>query len=177
MKKYHHLLILFLSLLMAVVLPLISRGTFAHGIIVIGIIIFISMPTLVMSIVLLVIALLKQNVKLKKIAQVTAMIFAVSSIQLISMPIGNYIARTDIAVAKKFCESLIPIIEQYYDKNGKYPENVEKIVTSNMIIPNILNQYSYYSKDGLGYYFYIPDPADMIDGYIYESKNKKWVHT
>ena len=97
-------------------------------------------------------------------------------------PIGLFIGKTlydnDVRQAKKFCESLVPTIENIRKQYGRYPQNLQKLVKPDQKLPRLIASQSetYYWASPKVFGFSFNNPRSWLnpDKLCYSSDRKEW---
>jgi hypothetical protein len=79
----------------------------------------------------------------------------------------------DKKISMIFCESLIPILQDYKATHGNYPEEIAKLRLNNNV-PRLLTKYKYFSSRGQFYRFRIVNIGPQAYWTIYDSREKIW---
>src|SRR5262245_38429059 len=146
------------SILLNAVLVVIGRGSFAHVISVIMLIVYIAVPTTLVALVCLLAARRYQSPTARVIARIAfGLAFALFS-TLASLPVGAVILDHDIDVAQRYCESLMPRLEEHKAKHGEYPREIGSI-TNLPEPPRLIRGESFYSTSGAEFRFSFVDPS------------------
>lgn len=145
---------------LAIVLPLIASF-------------WVGLPLFLLSAICLWIALQKKKKKLKAIAAWGIALSLTIFSTVGSMPVGCLVHKRDVRRTQKYCESLIPILEENKKETGAYPTTIDKVMAGREI-PGVLLEWRYFSK-GTDFRFDIHDNASIgFDTWTYESKKGHW---
>jgi hypothetical protein len=173
MKK-NIIIISIISLFANVLITYFGRGSFGHVIIILSSIIWIALPVLAISIVLLIIGKKLQNKKTVYFSLRGGTISLIIISTAISLPFGGLLRVNDIRDAKTYCEQIIPRVENYKREHGIYPKDINDIKLGDKKAPRLLQKFGYYNSDGTNYRFDFPDPGDMLGVFGYDNSQKEW---
>ena len=88
---------------------------------------------------------------------------------------GNMILDNDIKRAKRFCESLVPLLDAYQKENGEYPVGINNILPLNSKpLMLVRSRNFYYNREGDSFSFSFSDPGGVMNGWAYSGKHKEW---
>jgi len=95
-------------------------------------------------------------------------------IQFISIPFGPMLASHDIEEAKKYCEYLVPRLNDHKLKTGSYPTDVNEVIPWWKPRPRLLEN-RFYLSDGQDFEFDFPDPRGFtFNIFIYHRERMEW---
>lgn len=96
-------------------------------------------------------------------------------LQWLVIPMGKQVSNYQIQKTQAYCESLIPLIEEYKQVNGEYPETLDDFLPPETKLPSLLQSRSFYVKTGDAFNFAFIEPDSFINRtYIYDSTTKLW---
>ncbi|MCF7955939.1 MAG: hypothetical protein K9M75_09075 [Phycisphaerae bacterium] len=159
--------------LLNVLLTVFGRGSFLHGIIVIGVCLYIGLPLLIVSGVSNYIGKVKFSGKALAVSQYSFYFAVLLWSSVISVYLGGIWLEHDISTAKVYCESLVPDLDDYKVVNGHYPESLTA-VSDQTVVPRLLMEDSYYRSFGDSFEFSFDDPGGMMNGFAFSSKDRQW---
>lgn len=176
-KRAHKGTILIGAALAGVVVAVASgwifRGCEEYNWAVIGICGVIGVPTLMVAWI--------QHMLVQEVTRPMAKTLAVGCfalLQAIGLFIGNNLYANDVRQAKKFCESLVPTIENVKKQYGRYPQNLEKIVKPEIKLPRLIvsqsETYYWASSKAYGFSFNNPRRWAKPDKLCFSSDRKEW---
>lgn len=106
----------------------------------------------------------------------SSIILLISLVLFLAMPIALKLMDHDTKQAKKYCQSLILIIENYKTKYGKYPDSIDGLISKNVNLPLRLKDYDFYTSNGTSFEIVVPLIGPNVSWDMYDSKNNKWEH-
>jgi hypothetical protein len=159
------------SILLNFALAEFGRGAFGHGIIVIGLIAYIAVPATLLG--LVGVALGQPLSNARTMSRIAFAVALVATSTLVSLPIGTAKLEQDIQAAEGYCESLIPRLEAHKRQHGMYPSDLGS-VGELAEPPRLLKDWPYYGTNGSEFWFSFDNPAGMMNGYMYDSRTKRW---
>jgi len=80
----------------------------------------------------------------------------------------------DVVEAKAFCESIIPEIETYKEKNGSFPEDISWVARKR--IKNLRVDVSY-RREQDDFIFTIDDSSQLFAWFTYRYNDGRWIYT
>jgi len=165
MNKLNKSIIITIFFIFGILVSFISRGDFAHFMLLLMLIFYVMFPCFVLSFIFYIFRN-KIPKKTIKFSIVSKYMIIFSLVQIITFPIGLYLNSIDIDEAKKYCEKI------YYIKNNNNLSNVElDKKVSNLDKPKLINHIHYHYK-GNGFYCEIYNPASFFTILIYQGE--KW---
>lgn len=90
-------------------------------------------------------------------------------LNLISLPIGQYINKKDVSEAKIFIDGIKKNVDKYYLENGEYPKVIVDYIEGKQSKPWLLKRHEYFSLDITGAY-YFSRPKKYC--FIFQNPNK-----
>ncbi len=161
------------SLLLDFALVYFGRGSFGQLAFVFCSVVFVALPAFFVWFVVVVVGCFFQSVWPFHRALLGCTIVAGSTI--VSLPIADALNRRDIDQAKTYCELLVPRIDEFRARHGKYPKRLA-LLGDVPEPPYVLqrNPGSYFGADESRYWFLFSDPAGMMGGWHYDSEARKW---
>ena len=104
-------------------------------------------------------------------------IAAIIGMQLMTLPAGKWLYAYDVRNAEQFCEALIPEIDAYKQKNGRYPEKITDVSLMTGDLPRLLRRQSssLYHSDGKSFGFTFNDPIGMMNFISFNDKDRRFV--
>ncbi len=161
------------SVLINGALAYFGRGSFSHTLFAIGFVVCIALPVFaIWFVVFVVLQTIKEAWPFHRVLLGCAVLAAST---VISVPFGNALNHHDIEQAKKYCELLVPRIEDHRVHHGKYPQRLALL--GDIPEPPYLlkeNPSACYFADDLRYGFTFSDPAEMMGGWHYDSETRQW---
>jgi hypothetical protein len=160
-----------LALLLNVLLVIFGRGSFLHIVFVFGAVVYIAVPGVVAGVVFW--RVRQRGPTVRVLAKLAFAVSAVAASTIISGLVGTAVLARDIANAKRYCESLIPKLEQYRSAHGIYPTDLSAL-RDRGVPPRLLRDEDYYHSNGLGYSFSFGDPGGMMNGFARDQQSANW---
>jgi len=80
------------------------------------------------------------------------------------------------AEAKRFCEGLMPRIEERKQATGKFPEKLDPSWTQGAKIPRLIHEQAFYAAHEEYYDFHFRNPRRLNSLFVYNSKLKAWLN-
>jgi len=148
---------------------LVGRGSFGHEFVVLVVAIYAGGAALFVA--ACAYPLRNRSLFARRLARGAALVAVVSASAPISLVPGRYLARRDIAAAKKRCESLIPQITEYRVAHGVYPRNISVAASDEV---SGLARACAYASDGAHFSFTLGDPRTIMTFIGYESRTRQW---
>lgn len=154
-----------------------GRGSFIHWFAVMVIATYVGVPALVIGACSY--FLRNRFLFAQRLARVAALVAVVSASTLVSLIPGRELVKGDIAAAKKYCESLIPEIDEYQRAHGAYPLDISLIPQSGEV-PRLLRgsqsrgEFCQYWSDGSEFSFNFGDPRGIMNFIGYNSHVRRW---
>ncbi len=106
-------------------------------------------------------------------ASIFFMLFLVCAPQMLVFPVGWALEKKDVRDAKKYCESLIPRLEEYKEASGCYPRDVDMVIDPSRRLPRLFQDDRLFSGDGFyhgscyGFEFNFEDTGDIFGMCMY----------
>lgn len=165
-----------LGLLIAIIFTFVGRGSVNHWLIIESMLILIAGPMALLSLIVLLISRFFSPSLMRWLATFTQAIVLIILIQVLSLVSGKMVYIYDMRTAQKYCESLIPALEQYKTKHNIYPAELGMLeYEPTEPFPALLELGTFYNSSGDSFRFYLPDPASERSWYEYASKPRKWI--
>ena len=166
-----------LGLFFALIFTWFGRGSALQSDIVMTLAIVIAGPLVILSLIL---TKLNRRWNSPAVHWLTTIILACALIillQVLSLAGGKIVHAYDMKEAKKYCESLIPPLEDYNRKYHYYPGDLGFLeFESNRPFPRLLELGTFYKATEYYFRFYLTDPGAEHTWYEYSSIVKKWTH-
>lgn len=162
-----------LCVFLNVLLTVFGRGGFGCFIIVASLCLYIGLPLLVASAIFYTVAKFKSSGKLKVVSNFCFYSALLLGSSVLSFFSGGVLLDYDISKAKRYCESLVPALDEYKDVNGNYPKSLTR-VSDQKKVPRLLRRNSYYSSDGDSFEYFFMDPGGMMNGFGFSSNDRQW---
>jgi hypothetical protein len=150
---------------------LAGRGSWGHGLLVLGIAIYIAAPALVGA--MLAFCFRHRWRFARRVALIAGAVAVVSASLPLSLIPSGAIANRDIAAAKEYCETVFPAIEQYRRMNGVYPRDLSVIQRSPQV-PRLMRRFPWYWSDGSRFEIFLIDPRGLMSFISYDSQTGRW---
>jgi hypothetical protein len=173
MKKLWWLgIALAVSVILNTVAVRVGRGSYAHIMFVLHVILFVGLPTFVASLILMIMGREKRwNLFLAGYA--LNLVSLVVGLMIASTFIGLFVANRDVTDAKAYCQSLVPRLEKHKEDTGRYPEDVAA-VSARDNEPLLLAGKRFYIPQADGYVMEFRDPSKKQRMVEYSSWKKEW---
>jgi len=91
----------------------------------------------------------------------------------LTIPSSFYLWEYDKKTSMTFCESLIPMLEDYKATYGNFPDVIDKLQFKHSV-PRLLTKYRYYSSHGRFFRFKIVNIGPQAYWTVYDSRKKIW---
>lgn len=154
-----------IAAVLMLMLGLFGRGNWAHQVFSIGALLWLGIPLLIIAVVL----------ALKR--RIAPAIWCVSAIGVIALQlgIGMVFLQWDIYRSQRYCESLVPILDEIYRTERRYPKSL--VAEPRLPEPpswqfdtSLINYYS----DGKTFAFEVANPAEIFGGFTYRHDARQW---
>jgi hypothetical protein len=153
-------------------IAVVGRGSFSHTFAVLAAGIYIGFAALILAGCGYVFG--QRFAWVRLIGRIALVVFVLTESLLISLIPGRLLANRDIAMAKTYCESLIPVIDRYRQEHGAYPLVLATVVQGGDV-PHPLRRGRFYWSDGKTYSFDIGDPRGMMNNFVgYSNQTRRW---
>jgi hypothetical protein len=152
-------------------LAVIGRGGVIHTLSVLAVGIYIGLPALI--VVGCGFGFGDRFAWVRKMGRIALVVLVLTESLFISLIPGRILLKHDIAAAKTYCESLIPVIDKYRREHGVYP-SVLGTVQQNREVPRLLRDRVFYWSDGKVYGFDFSDPRGFMNFVGYRSETRNW---
>ena len=152
------------ALAAALVLGFLGRGNWLHQVLSLGALVWVGAPLLGV----LGFALWKRRAGA---AWVSGALLAALGLQL---GIGLALLRWDVSQARRYCESLLPILDEIHAERGAYPlklgDDARIPVPGGWFDADLIH----YSSDGASFSFDVHNPAELFAGYLLHHDRRQW---
>jgi len=160
-----HTIWIVVALIVALILGALGRGDWGHQVVSLGALLWLGLPLLVAACVLAV----------KR--QVTGALLCIGAGGVIALQLGFGMGflRWDIYRSQQYCESLVPILDEIYLRQRRYPPTLDAEPAlppppSWQFDTGLMNYYS----DGATFSFEVNNPAEIFGGFIYRHDARQW---
>ncbi len=163
------------GLFAAVVAAFVGRGSFQHFII--GLILAVyGAGGAMLAAVIAYLLYRKTGVASAKIATLAfGVLTIIAVLQLASLPLGGMLLTKDIEAAQAYYESLIPELEEFRSRAGRYPANFGELGAELPKAPRLVRDDGSYNSDGETYQFSLVNPGSIMGFYYYDSATGLWI--
>ena len=163
--KRGHLLAVVLTLSVVLLTAAIGRGNWLHQVVSLGALVWLGIPLLVIA------AVLALRRKFGAAIPVLGLVTAIG-LQLL---VGLGILQWDIHRSRQYCESLVPILDDIYRREGRYPLSIADdprlpLPPAWQFDTGLINYYS----DGSSFSFDVHNPAELFGGFLYHHHTRTW---
>ena len=160
-----HITRIAIALILTLVLGALGRGDWAHQVVSLGALLWLGAPLLVTACVL----------ALKRQAGVALSCVGVVGVIALQLGVGVGFLSWDIYRSQRYCESLVPILDEIYLTEHRYPRTLEAEPRlppppSWQFDTGLINYYS----DGVTFAFEVANPAEIFAGFIYRHDARRW---
>lgn len=143
----------------------LGRGNWAHQVASLGALLWLGVPLLIAALVLTV------------SRRVRGALYCVGAVGSIALQLGFGMAflSWDIYRSQRYCESLVPILDEIYRVERQYPLTME----AEPLLPapppwqfdtGLINYYS----NGASFTFEVTNPAELFGGFTYRHDARRW---
>jgi hypothetical protein len=160
-----HITSIAIALIFTLVLGALGRGNWAHQVMSLGALLWLGVPLLVTACVL----------ALKHRVGVASLCVGVVAVIALQLGVGVGFVYWDIYRSQRYCESLVPILDEIYLAEHRYPLTLE--AESRLPPPpswqfdtGLINFYS----DGATFSFEVANPAEIFAGFVYRHDARRW---
>ncbi len=152
---------------------LVGRGTLFAWLLTVSAMVYIGLPLLVLS--LLVLGLAAYRRKQRWIVSAKRGIVLSVCVFALGLPLwaSHYVARYDVTTAKQFCDTLLPELRRVYAETGRYPEDIVEL-SGCTAPPRLLRTQAVYHADGAHFSFMIRDDARLFAEWVLTDAQQEW---
>ena len=152
-------------LVVVLVAGAVGRGNWAHHVISLSLGLWVGIPLLVTGIVLFV----------RRRVDGAMFCLGTCGILLLQFAVGIGFLHWDLFRGQQYCESLVPILDDIYNVEGRYP----LVLQGNSRLPppsswqfdtSLIN----YNSDGETFSFEVTNPAVLFGGFVYRHDKRVW---
>lgn len=80
--------------------------------------------------------------------------------------------------AEAYCESLVPFLDEYYARNGRYPKSIDELKEVPPAPPAFIKYASYDFDEERGtFHFWCHEPGNLLEFYSYYSEDRSWQYS
>lgn len=165
------------SLLVALLSNFIFRGAYAHLIVILFLNVFLALPLAFLALVAGLLYFFLSRNWLLWIATVSLAVSVSLFLQVPFQVLGENLLHEDIASAKAYCESLVPLLDAHKSATGSYPASLDKLSPPiPRPLPRLLRNRNFYltSPDGFAFHFEVEDRLMFTSTYLYTSGDHDW---
>jgi hypothetical protein len=152
------------SCVVAAVMAVTLRGSFLHGFVSATVLIGLGGVSVAVAIAGFVAGLLwrRRRNGCYWVGTVGGALLVLSIVQFASIPAGCFLLERDVAEARSYCESLVPLLEAYEQQHGSYPQQLGEVLPPGRRVPRLLKDQDFY--EGHGSYFQLE--FSVHDGFL-----------
>jgi hypothetical protein len=165
----------FVLVVIGIALGLTLRGSFIQNLLCMAGGIYLGLPALLYFFVVVLSSEVRGRSCPGRLISEVKIVSAIGSSVAVSFLVGKLAYYYDIKNIRRFVEEAVPVLDLYYEDNGEFPVSLTS-VTLDRKKPKLL-KYSRTRKKGNGEFsFYYTDPAGMMDGYGFGSREREWFY-
>jgi hypothetical protein len=158
---------------LAVVFAWIGRGQLVHLTLVGSAFVLIAVPCALLAVLTSLVSRKPDLVKMRRLVVALAILIAV---QLVSVPIGVYLRRSDVRDARAFCDGLALALERESKAEGMYPVTLGSRLGAANRVPYLLRNESIYVSDGRSFVLSFTERNAVVPRtHLYSSDLKAWI--
>lgn len=157
---------------LAIISGLILQGTFGHTLIVIFAGILFGAPLVLILVIWFIIGMKRAAEIPNRLRRTFLASVIVCGSMVVSLGTGKAIHHWEITEARNYVANMVPILDQYRNDFGKYPQNLSIIGAPTP--PKFLRQVHSYTATNNSFSFEYWDAAGMLAGYYFDSFSRTW---
>lgn len=143
----------------------LGRGNWAHQVASLGALLWLGMPLLIAACVL----------SFKQHFRNALFCLGVVGVIALQLGVGMGILRWDVHRSQQYCESLVPILDEIFLTEHRYPGTLDAEPRlppppSWQFDTRLINYYS----DGASFEFDVTNPSELFGGYRYRHDARRW---
>ncbi len=153
------------ALILTLVLGVLGRGTWGHQVVSLGALLWLGVPLLFIACAL----------ALKRQVGVALSFIGIVGVIALQLGVGVSVLCWDIYRSQRYCESLVPILDEIYLTEHRYPLPLE--AASRLPPPpswqfdtGLIN----YRSNGATFGFEVNNPAEIFGGFTYRHDARRW---
>jgi len=166
-----------LGALLAAVMAFVLRGRDIHLVLLAIVAGLVAPAAILTGVITYAISLRRRRDLMRWIGSISFAVALVALLQIPSFFVGNALRESDLQAAQRFCESLVERLDEHKDKNGRYPEKIEAVLSEGERPPRLLRKRKerFYETDGSAFTLSFGVPRGFVDElHLYSSSTKKW---
>lgn len=154
-----------IALILTLALGLLGRGDWLHQVLSLGALLWLGVPLLVTAGFLI----------FKRQTGIALSCVGLAGVIALQLGVGIGVLHWDIHRSQRYCESLVPILDDIYHSDRRYPLT---LAADSRLPPPPSWQFdteliNYYS-DGASFAFEITNPAEIFAGFVYRHDSRHW---
>ncbi len=166
-----------LGLAAAVIFTFTGRGSLQHTSVVLALIFGIAIPMVLLGLLALWLGRYYKAFLMGWVATLFFSIAIIVFVQLVTLLTGGLVYNHDVKAAQQYCESLIPVLDNFKSRHKYYPWELGLLdYDSTLPFPLLLHLGTFYQSKGNSFRFYFSDPSIMMGSYEYSNETRKWEH-
>lgn len=163
-----------MGLALAVTAAITMRGSFGHAM-VIMMLFYASVGVGLLMVGMLCFALDQRGRRSLLVGCALLGLLGGIALQVPSYITGRLLLRRDIHEAKAYCETLVPRLDAYRQRHGRYPATLKAILRQPDEPPRLLDDEFYeINDDGESFGFVFWSPGEMMEGFYYVNSSRSW---